>query len=278
MNQSATSRPPEDKRRRLFRRQLILPTEHGSWSWLLVPFFVGVLVAGSWNLATGLVLVGGLAGFLIRQPASIAIRAQAGRARKSDGPLALAWTLFLGGLSLLCLAGLLALGRSDLFWLLIPMAVIFIIYLLASRQRRASTRSLWMEVAGAAGLAAMAPTAYVAASGTLDSTAWTLWALMAGQNILGVLYVRLRIGDTHQRPRDVRPILWGHGVTLAGVGAAASAGMVPWLAVVPFLGLSARAIWAAREARPVPHIKRFGFTEIGVEIIGGLLIAAGWLI
>jgi hypothetical protein len=224
------------------------------------------------------VLVGGLAGFLIRQPASIAVRARAGRGRKSDGPLALTWTLFLGTVALLCLVGLLALGRSDLFWLLIPMAVIFAFYLFASRQRRASTRSLWMEVAGAAGLAAMAPTAYVAATGTLGNTAWVLWALMAGQNVLGVLYVRLRIGDTHQRPRDIRPILWGHGVVLAGVTTAALAGIVPWLAVVPFTGLMARAIWAASEARPVPEIKRFGFTEIGVEIVGGLLIAAGWLI
>ena len=277
MAQGKTSRPEEKKNRSLFRKQLILPTEHGSWSWLLVPYFVGVLVAGTWNLAALLVLIGGMAGFLIRQPASIAMRARTGRGRKSDGPLALTWTLFLSTVALLCLVGLVALGQGDLFWLLIPMAVIFVFYLGASRQRRASTRTLWMEVAGAAGLAAMAPTAYVAASGALDETAWALWALMAGQNVLGVLYVRLRIGDTHQRPRDIRPILWGHGVVLVGVIAAAFAGIVPWLAIVPFTGLMARAIWAAVEARPVPNIKRFGFSEIGVEIVGGLLIAAGWL-
>jgi hypothetical protein len=278
MAQGKTTRPAADKSRRLFRKQLILPTEHGSWSWLLVPYFVGVLVAGAWNLAAFLVLLGGLAGFLIRQPASITVRVRAGRGRKLDGPLALAWTLFLGSVALLCLIGLLVLGRSDLFWLLIPMSVIFVFYLFASRQRRASTRSLWMEVAGAAGLAAMAPTAYVAASGALDGTAWALWALMAGQNVLGVLYVRLRIGDTHQRSRDVRPLLWGHGLVLAGVTTAAFTGFVPWLAVVPFAGLTARAAWTAVEARPVPDIKRFGFTEIGVEIVGGLFIAAGWLI
>jgi len=278
MTRNKESRPLENKNRRLFRKQLILPTEHGSWSWLLVPYFVGVLVAGTWNLAALLVLVGGLAGFLIRRPASIAARVRAGRGRKSDGPLARTWALFLGTIALICLIGLLVLVPSDLFWLLIPMAVILVLYLLASRQRMDSTRSLWMEVAGAAGLAAMAPTAYVAASGALDDTAWVLWALMAGQNVLGVLYVRLRIGDTHQRPRDIRPILWGHGVVLAGVTTAALAGIVPWLAVVPFTGLMARAIWAGSEARPVPDIKRFGFTEIGVEIVGGLLIAAGWLI
>ena len=32
--------------RRIFRKRLIIPTEHGAWSWLLVPFFVGAAVAG----------------------------------------------------------------------------------------------------------------------------------------------------------------------------------------------------------------------------------------
>jgi len=278
MTQNKASRPAGPKNRRFFRKQLILPTEHGSWSWLLVPYFVGVIVAGTWNLAALLVLIGGLAGFLIRQPASIFIRARNGRGRTSDGPPALIWTLILASVALFCLVGLLALGRSDLFWLLLPMAGIFVFYLIVSRQRRASTRTLWMEVAGAAGLAAMAPTAYVAASGALDDTAWALWALMAGQNVLGVLYVRLRISDTHRRPRDIRPVLWGHGLVLLGVTATAFAGFIPGLAVVPFVGLMIRAVWVAAEARPVANIKRFGFTEIGVEIIGGLLIAAGWLI
>ena len=50
-------------------------------------------------------------------------------------------------------------------------------------------------------------------------------------------------------------------MVLAGVIAAAFAGIVPWLAIVTFTGLMARAIWAAVEARPVPNIKRFGFIK-----------------
>ena len=278
MEKGIPSNTTATPRRRIFRKQLILPAEHGSWSWLLVPYFVGVIVAGTWNLAAFLVLLGGLAGFLMRQPAAVAMRVRAGRGRRADGRPALAWTIFFGAIALACLLGLLALGRAALLWLLIPMAGIFVLYLLSSRQRRASVRSLWMELAGALGLSAMAPAAYIAATGQLDNTAWALWALMAGQNGLGVLYVRLRIADTHGRAVNRMPVVWVHGLVLLGVAAAAVLEAIPWLTVVPFAGFLIRAIWAAARVRPVLNIKRFGFSEIGAEIIGGLFIAVGYIL
>ncbi len=268
----------KQRQRKLFRRQLILPAEHGSWSWLLVPYFVGVLVAGEWNWPALLVLTGGLAGFLMRQPTSIYMRVRAGRGRRSDGALAAGWTLLFAAIALASLAGLLALGRLKLLWLLLPMAVIFVFYIVAARQPRASTRTLWMELAGAAGLAAMAPAAYIAAADSLDNTAWAIWSLMAGQNVLGVLYVRLRIADSHGRPVNRASVLWLHCIVLAAVIIAAGLEAVPWLAIAPFVGFLGRAAWAVLAERPVANIKRFGFGEIGVEVLGGILIAAGWLL
>ena len=90
--------------RRYFRKKLLLPAEHGSWSWLLVPYFAGVLVAGDINLPALLVLIGGLAGFLVRQPASTYLRIRAGRARKSDGPIAALWVAFFALVALICFA------------------------------------------------------------------------------------------------------------------------------------------------------------------------------
>ena len=263
---------------RIFRKQLVIPTEHGSWTWFLVPYFVGVLVAQEWNLATALVLIGGMAGFLIRQPATSWMRIRSGRGRKADINLAAGWTIGLSLAAVLSFVGLLFLGRTMLLWLLLPMTIIFLLYMIASRQRRATVRSLWMEAAGAVGLAAAAPAAYVAATGTLDGTAWALWGLMAGQNMLGVLYVRLRIADTHSRSMSRTPVIWGHVGVLLLLIIAASQEAIPWLAVVPFAGYLARALWAAARTRPVENIVRFGFSEIGVEILGGMLIVAGyWL-
>lgn len=241
------------------KRSLILPAEHGTWSWLLVPYGVGVGVAGRFDLAALLVLVGGLSAFFARQPAA-------------DGPAALRWLVGLTTLALLSLMGLLALGRTAVLWLAAPLVVVMVFYLAVARLGRAHTRTLWMEMTGAAGLAGMAPAAYVAATGRLDHTAWDLWAIMAVQNVLGVLYVRLRIADTHQRSLDRATVLAGHAIGLAAVALVGLVSQWPWLFSLPFVGFLIRAIWAAARPRPIAVIKRFGFTEVGVEIASGLYL------
>jgi len=50
------------------------------------------------------------------------------------------------------------------------------------------------------------------------------------------------------------------------------------VAAVPFAGFLVRGLWAVQQPRPVPNMKRFGFTEVGVELLGGALIAAGYLL
>lgn len=261
-----------------FRKSLVIPTEHGSWSWLLVPYFVGVIVASQWNLASLLVLIGGFSAFLVRQPMTSWIRIRDGRGRKSDLTLAAGWTIGLSTVAFIAILGLLVMGQATLLWLLPPTAGIFILYLLAARQKRSSTRKLGMEVAGAAGLAAMAPAAYIASTANLNSVAWFLWLLMACQNTVGVMYVRLRLADTHRRAINRVNVMAYHVLVLLVVSVSAGAGWIPWLATLPFVAFLLRAVWATARERPVPNIKRFGFTEVGVEIAGGILIAAGWLV
>ena len=81
-----------------------------------------------------------------------------------------------------------------------------------------------------------------------------------------------------RRQRARSPIVWVHTLVLAGAIAAAFLEAIPWLAIVPFAGFLLRAIWAAVRVRPVANIKRFGFSEIGAEILGGLLVSAGWVL
>jgi hypothetical protein len=270
-------------RRNFYRKSLVIPTEHGSWSWLLVPFLVGAIVAShiategdSSLLPITLALIGGLCAFLIRQPAAAWLRMRQGRASRADEPLAAGWTLGLGLVAGLCLAGLLWLERSALLWLLIPFAAVLILYLAATRSGRAVMRAMWTELIGAIGLALMAPAAVIAATGHLHSLGWALWGLMSIQNALGVLYVRLRLSDTHRRAVKRTIPLWGHAVGLAVVMIAGLLGWVPLLATLPFAGVLFRAAWAVRRPRPVTNVRRFGFTELGVEVLSGALIVASY--
>jgi hypothetical protein len=269
-------------RRRIFRKSLVIPTEHGSWSWLLVPFLVGAAVASavgtddSFLLALALTLVGGLCAFLVRQPTSAWLRIRRGRASRADEPLAAGWTLGLALVTGLCLVALLALGRTALLWLVIPFTVVLLLYLMASRSGRAAMRALGTELIGAAGLALTAPAAVIAVTGELSGLAWAVWGLMSLQNALGVLYVRLRLADTHGRPANHSMVLLGHAAGLAAVVLAGLLDWVPLLTALPFVAVLLRAAWAVRQPRPVANVRRFGFTEVGVEALSGLWIVANY--
>jgi len=263
----------------------VIPAEHGAWSWLLVPFITGALVSGSTgaSLASSLLpltltLVGGLCAFVIRQPAAAWLRMRRGRTGRADEALAAGWTLGLAAVAAACLAGLLMMGRASLVWLIVPFAAVLALYLLATRRGRAAIRAVWMEVIGAVGLALMAPAAIIAATGEVTGLAWAVWVLMGVQNALGALYARLRVADTHGRPVNRDAVLWSH---VAGFAAVLTAGLLDWiplLAAVPFAGFLARAVWAVRKVRPVANVRRLGFTEVGVELLSGLWIAASyWL-
>lgn len=265
-------------RQRLLRRSLLLPAEHGSWSWLLVPLFLGAAVGGRFNSAVLLVLLGSLSAFLLRQPATAWFRIRRGKGRRSDEGLAAGWTLGLSAVALLALVGLLAGGHSRILWLFGPLALLLAAYLLVALGQRARLRCLGMEMAGAAGLAISAPAAYAAATGRLDETAWFLWLLAGLLNALGVLYVRRRLADNRRSGGSRLGQLLAHGAALLVVAVLAVAGRAPWLALLPFAALMVRSAWLTARPRPVENVKRFGFTEVAVESASALCFALGyWL-
>lgn len=272
-------------RQKIFRKKLVLPTEHGAWAWLIIPFIVGAVVAGKLGpfgekaaLSLFLTFIGGLCAFLMRQPATVWLRARQGKARRADKPLAAGWTLGFAGLAGLCLLGLLALGRMLLLWLLVPLGAILGLYLAAALKGRAERRALWMELAGAVGLALMAPAAFIAATGRLDPAIWSLWVIMAMQNALSVFYVRLRLADTHRRLTNRAHVFWAHLIGTAVVLMTGLTDLAPLLAALPFIGFLGRAVWAVRGLRLVNNVRRFGFTELAIEFLAGLWIAASYWI
>ena len=261
-----------------FRKQILIPTEHGSWSWLFVPYLIGIGVTQTFSLATFLVLVAGLSVFLMRQPGMVWSRARTGHGRRSDGSIAARVLVALVVLALLALAGLLLLGVTDILWLTVPTLIVVLLYLTAARNRRSRMRVLGMEIVGAASLALMAPAAIIAAYGQATPEAWSVFLLAAWQNVLSVFYVRQRIADTHERPSR-RPLsLAAHLLGFGSVVATAVLQFTPWLAALPFLGFLIRAIWTYTQPRPISNIKKFGFTELSIQfMVGFVIIVSYWL-
>ena len=261
-----------------FRKQLLLPTEHGSWSWLIVPYFVGVIVGGTINLPVLLVFTGSMATFLLRQPASLWARARRGNGRSRDIPTLKKIIAILTIIAALSFVGLMAFGLTDLLLLILPVALFFILYVFSARQKQSDTRVLGMEVAGSAALALVAPAAMVAATGTLSAEAWWIGGLMAAQNVLGVLYVRQRVADTHERAGNRQVMLGMHTAVFIFTLIAVTLHWMPILAALPALLLLLRALWTYRAPHPIVHIKKFGFSEVGVEIMGGIVVAVAYLL
>ncbi len=262
--------------KKLFRKSILLPAEHGSWVWLLVPFVVGAWVGGSARVELWLLLAGVLSIFLFRQPFIVWTRLRRGKGRPADRPLAAGWAALLASTGLICLAVLLGRGLGALLWLGLPLIPVLVVYLLAASRRQSKVRTAWIEFAGAMGLAVTAPAAYVASTGRLDRTAWVLWAVMATQGAVSMFYVRLRIADTHRRPaKRWVPMVIHLIVTIVAI-AAALTDALPWPAAVPFVALSARSVWVSLRPRPIASVKRFGILEAGIAIAAGLLVVLGY--
>lgn len=269
--------------RRVWRKSLIIPAEHGAWSWLAVPFLVGLALGRPWHIAQLLALILALAVFLLRQPLTVFIRVQRGRARRDDKAPALLWLCGLLTLTALCLAGLILLQRTALAGLWPVVVSMGLLYLGAIVRSASSVRTAWLQIVGAAGLAVTAPLAVTAASGQLTPWEWGLWGVMAGLNVLGALYIRQRVAAAHDRPASRLPMLLGHVAGCILIVGAAWAGQVPWLVTLAFGGLTLRAVWLTRRP-PLPSpagqmradIRRIGMVETGVELLCGLWVVLSY--
>ena len=246
-----------------------LPAEHGSWSLVLEPVVLGiVLTPTAGSVAVGLAAV---AAFLAYRPWKL-WRGDAARGRSyprtvlarrfavtlgASAALALATSVFLGGWRLLVPA-LLAL----------PLAGTFVAY---DRRRG---RSWQGEIAAPAAFSAVAAVETVAGGWSLAPALGT-WAVMAARGIPSVVYVRQRL--RLERGEPIRPSLtWTlHLVALAGLAALAARGPGPVWATAPFALLALRAAWGLSPFRRRVSPRAIGITEIawGTLTVIGVAVA-----
>lgn len=92
---------------------------------------------------------------------------------------------------------------------LAPAAALLLILLMAVKLRR--QRSLGMRLPGIVGLALSTPAAYYIATGTLDETAWGLWAACAIYFTGTLFNVRAWFGANKQKKVALLSLSFPHG-------------------------------------------------------------------
>lgn len=266
-----------------FRRHYALPQDHGSWVFLLSPLLIGLFAGGRWSPASPALVVAALAAFLLRQPASLAVKAFSGRRPRSDLAPAAFWAglyaLFgLGGLAVLAWQGF-----GYLLGLALPGLPVFAWHLWLISQRR-ERRQAGVEIVGSGVLALAAPAAYWVGVGSPAPLGWALFLLTWFQSAASIVYAYLRLQqrelgalpDLANRLHMARRALLYTTFNLLAVGILAALGVLPALLWLPYLLQWAETIWGtlrpAIGARPT-HI---GLRQLLVSSLFTVLFIALW--
>jgi len=168
------------------KRHIALPTDHGSWVFIISPLLIGLFAGGQLTIASLYLVVGAMAAFLIRQPLSTAVKAYSGRRSRRDLPAAWFWAILYGLIALLAFAGLVLQGFAYLAILAVPGIPVFIWHLVLI-SRRAERRQVGVEIVGSGVLALAAPAAYWVGVGSPQAAGWWLFLLTWFQSAASIV-------------------------------------------------------------------------------------------
>lgn len=177
---------------RYLKRHIVLPTDHGSWVFILSPLLIGLFAGGRWTTASAYLVIGAMVAFLIRQPVTTAIKVYSKRRSRNDLPSAWFWIGVYSLVALLALAGLITQGYAYLLILALPGIPVFIWHLILVN-RRAERRQVGIEVVGSGVLALAAPAAYWVGVAKPDPMGWWLFVLIWFQSAASIVYAYLRL-------------------------------------------------------------------------------------
>ncbi len=176
----------------ILNKHIALPQDHGSWVFLFTPLIVGLFAGRHLTMATLFLIIGVMSAFLLRQPATIAVKVFSKRRPRRDLPAAIFWGSLYALIGLASLAGLVSLGYSYLLFLALPGLPIFAwhLYLVS---RRAERRQMGVELVATGVLSLAAPAAMWVGLGRPDPEGWWLWAFTWFQAAASLVYAFLRL-------------------------------------------------------------------------------------
>jgi hypothetical protein len=268
---------------RYFKRHIALPTDHGSWVFILSPLLIGLFAGGSWTTASIYLVIGALAAFLIRQPVTTAIKVYSKRRSRNDLPAAWLWMVVYGVIALLALAGLILEGYAYLLILALPGIPVFIWHLVLV-SRRAERRQMGIEVVGSGVLALAAPAAYWVGVGNPDPIGWWLFLLNWFQSAASIVYAYLRLEQRELKsiPDRSTQLLMARRAMLyttfnfVAVLVLSLSGVLPILLFLPYALQWLESLWGA--THPAVGVKptRIGVRQFIVSILFTILFIITW--
>lgn len=258
-------------------RSVAVPNEHGTWGFWLEPVVLALLLAPS--LAGALIACAGLVAVFAQHPLSL-VMADAARGRSYprtrlarrvlavEAPMGAA---LLGGGALL--GGFVALVPLALA---APLACLQLTW-----ERRNRGRDLAPELLGAVAISSLAP-AIVLAGGASWQVAATCWLLLAGRNLVAVLYVRARLRLDRRalgwRAAGGLPAVAAAGGFALVAGVAALTGTAPVVAAVLFAVLLSRTVLGLSRWRRPASAKAVGIGEMAFGAVAALVVGLLWAI
>lgn len=249
-----------------------LPAEHGSWSLVIEPILLGLLVASTW---AGLFLgLAGFCAFLAHQPVKISLLDRKRGRFYARTQLATRYAFLYLGLAVVFL--------SAAVWLvglrpLLPLAVAVPLMLIFGIYDQRPGRHWQAELSAPIAFAAIAA-AIPLAAGWSWATAVALWIVMAARSAPSILYVRSRLRLSKGKAAQRKRAWLAHLIALALVVVLVWWNLLPATAVVAMLILLARALVGLSPYRRNWSAKTIGFLEIGFGLLTAFLVALGYWI
>jgi hypothetical protein len=271
------------KRNNLFQRHVALPSDHGSWVFLLSPLLIGLFAGNSWSVGAVFLIITALAAFLMRQPVTIVVKVYSGRRNRRDLPAAWFWIGIYGLIAALGLAGLIAQGFAYLLILALPGILVFSWHLFLVSQR-AERRQIGVEIVASGVLALTAPAGYWIGVGNLDPVGWLLLALTWLQSAASIVYAYLRLEqreldslpDLRTRLRMGRRALIYTSFNQVFVIALALIDLVSPLLFLPYALQMVETIWGTLKPAIGKRPTAIGFRQLIVSSLFTLLFILTW--
>ena len=237
------------------------------------PLLLGLLLAPT---VAGLFLALAVVGvFLIYQPLQLALKDHLKGKRYARTPWAERFALGYGALALSGLIGAMLTTRSA-FWLPVLVALP-IAGLQTFLVIRGKGRSALAEISGAIALGASVA-AIVIAGGWTSVAALALWLVPAVRALSSILYIRIRLRRARGEDADRMPAMLASLAAVVITGAGMIAGLLPWMAVVAMVILTARAAFYLYLPQKPVRTPIIGIQEVGFGVLTVVLIVVGFRI